>query len=135
MRWWSVRYWNAPESYRELRGLEPDVASEQLRIARAAASKRPSLWLGIALITVVTIVPFLMSIPLTPRMRLWASIISSVAWLPAIVVITWMHRRLVRRELWQRLPGLCDACGYNLTGNTSGTCPECGHAVAGGGEG
>jgi len=24
------------------------------------------------------------------------------------------------------LKGLCHACGYDLTGNTSGTCPECG---------
>jgi drug/metabolite transporter (DMT)-like permease len=25
-------------------------------------------------------------------------------------------------------PGLCQACGYNLRGNTSGRCPECGTA-------
>ena len=33
-----------------------------------------------------------------------------------------------------RLRGLknhCRSCGYNLTGNTSGICPECGTAVAG----
>ncbi len=32
--------------------------------------------------------------------------------------------------LWRRhrltLPGHCSQCGYNLTGNTSGVCPECG---------
>jgi len=22
--------------------------------------------------------------------------------------------------------GICDQCGYNLTGNISGVCPECG---------
>jgi hypothetical protein len=28
---------------------------------------------------------------------------------------------------WKRAPVVhCHACGYNLTGNTSGTCPECG---------
>jgi hypothetical protein len=27
-------------------------------------------------------------------------------------------------------PGHCVTCGYDLTGNTSGTCPECGTAVA-----
>ena len=26
-------------------------------------------------------------------------------------------------------PGHCQNCGYNLTGNVSGTCPECGDAV------
>lgn len=28
-------------------------------------------------------------------------------------------------------PGHCQRCGYNLTGNVSGTCPECGSAVPG----
>jgi hypothetical protein len=27
------------------------------------------------------------------------------------------------------LPGLCHRCGYDLTGNKSGTCPECGTAT------
>jgi hypothetical protein len=27
-------------------------------------------------------------------------------------------------------PGMCAACGYNLTGNTSGLCPECGAVAA-----
>jgi len=31
----------------------------------------------------------------------------------------------VRRELG----GLCIACGYDLRGNVSGTCPECGHKI------
>lgn len=25
-------------------------------------------------------------------------------------------------------PGLCQQCGYDLTGNVTGRCPECGHA-------
>jgi membrane protein implicated in regulation of membrane protease activity len=33
-------------------------------------------------------------------------------------------RRRRRKEL-----GLCASCGYSLTGNTSGVCPECGAAV------
>lgn len=35
--------------------------------------------------------------------------------------------------LWHRdrrpPPGHCQACGYNLTGNTSGVCPECGEPI------
>jgi hypothetical protein len=26
-------------------------------------------------------------------------------------------------------PGYCRACGYNLTGNVSGVCPECGTKI------
>ena len=39
-------------------------------------------------------------------------------------------------RLWRRLrrgrfaPGHCRACGYDLRGNESGVCPECGRAVA-----
>ncbi len=40
--------------------------------------------------------------------------------------ICWIRRR--RRERARRKRGLCPACGYNLAGNTSGACPECGTA-------
>ena len=31
-----------------------------------------------------------------------------------------------RRRRWREKHGLCVACGYSLTGNLSGGCPECG---------
>ena len=34
---------------------------------------------------------------------------------------------IARRTLLMK--GYCSACGYNLTGNTSGVCPECGTKV------
>ena len=30
------------------------------------------------------------------------------------------------RQVWRRWRGLCLECGYDLTGNRSGRCPECG---------
>ena len=43
---------------------------------------------------------------------------------PLIVIIrTWLRFRNRRRE------GLCLSCGYDLTGNESGVCPECGTVV------
>jgi hypothetical protein len=42
------------------------------------------------------------------------------AW-PSIALV-----RGVRRWRRQRKKGMCLKCGYNLTGNVSGTCPECG---------
>ncbi len=33
------------------------------------------------------------------------------------------------RHRWRRARGLCAFCGYNLTGNVSGVCPECGERV------
>jgi hypothetical protein len=40
-------------------------------------------------------------------------------------------RRLAARIRRRRLrPGHCPACGYDLTGNVSGVCPECGAAAS-----
>jgi hypothetical protein len=54
-------------------------------------------------------------------------------WIPLLVValptafVWWRDRRRIP-------PGHCQICGYNLTGNVSGRCPECGSAVGGAGE-
>ena len=39
-------------------------------------------------------------------------------------------RRLYVRRRWGR-EGRCIKCGYDLTGNVSGRCPECGEAIRG----
>lgn len=44
-------------------------------------------------------------------------------YLGATLVTYFRHRGL-------RVPGHCPQCNYNLTGNTSGSCPECGAEVA-----
>jgi hypothetical protein len=50
-------------------------------------------------------------------------------WIPFLLIglptgwLWWRDRR--------RVPAGCCACGYDLTGNVSGICPECGRAVAG----
>ncbi len=50
-------------------------------------------------------------------------------WIPLLccgllaVLLWWLDRGRTR-------PGHCAQCGYDLTGNVSGTCPECGKAVA-----
>jgi|GEM_PF-5022504 len=46
--------------------------------------------------------------------------------LPALLVLA----RLMVRGWPSRAPGLCVSCGYDLTGNTSGRCPECGTPLA-----
>ena len=33
------------------------------------------------------------------------------------------------RQAWRRSRGCCITCGYNLTGNRSGRCPECGDHI------
>ena len=54
--------------------------------------------------------------------------VSVPLWIPFLLVATptaflwWRDRRRIP-------PGHCQRCGYDLTGNVSGTCPECGKAV------
>lgn len=38
--------------------------------------------------------------------------------------VLWIIERICRKRLSK--PGCCPSCGYNLTGNISGVCPECG---------
>jgi hypothetical protein len=56
------------------------------------------------------------------------------AWIPlaaaAALPAAWLLGRsygALRRRL--RRPGTCPACGYDLTGNVSGVCPECGRGA------
>lgn len=48
-------------------------------------------------------------------------------WLPFVVVL------ISTAFFWHRdrriLPGHCRKCGYDLTGNVSGVCPECGERI------
>ena len=56
--------------------------------------------------------------------RNWAvfAFLSAMLLVPGRMRLARQHRRTKA--------GLCTRCGYNLTGNTSGICPECGTPVA-----
>jgi hypothetical protein len=62
---------------------------------------------------------------LHPRPQQWAVIVP--LWIPPLLIaipttILWYRDR-------RRPKGCCQGCGYDLTGNLSGICPECGVAV------
>ena len=46
----------------------------------------------------------------------------------AIAPAFWVRAEISRRRRLRS--GLCQSCGYDLTGNTSGVCPECGAAIS-----
>ncbi len=53
-------------------------------------------------------------------------------WLPVVLLAAYpalAFARSPRRRWRRRREGRCLACGYDLTGNTSGVCPECGEAT------
>jgi hypothetical protein len=55
-----------------------------------------------------------------------ALLLPGLLFLFAVVGMAVIHPR----ELFkQSRPGICNHCGYNLTGNRSGVCPECGSPI------
>jgi hypothetical protein len=60
-------------------------------------------------------------------------LLSVNAWFPLVLFAVYPLWRLVRfrplRRAYRRRRGWCPACGYDLTANLSGVCPECGTAV------
>lgn len=48
----------------------------------------------------------------------------------AILISAWLACRLFRGKVLINNGTLCNSCGYNLTGNLSGKCPECGSSIA-----
>jgi hypothetical protein len=51
----------------------------------------------------------------------------AVATFLAILPLAWFAELRIRRRA--RRNGFCQKCGYNLTGNVSGVCPECGTVI------
>lgn len=45
---------------------------------------------------------------------------------PALLVLLLLPLRAARRRELRHEQGDCSVCGYSLTGNISGVCPECG---------
>lgn len=51
--------------------------------------------------------------------------------LPFVLWTAAAYRHWLRPAKRAFIPGRCTKCGYNLTGNVSGVCPECGTPVPG----
>ena len=69
-------------------------------------------------------IPTMLSAAADPWMKL-AGVFFALQ-LPAWLVIgLWLWRRQENAHI-QQDSGQCDRCGYSLTGNESGVCPECG---------
>jgi hypothetical protein len=65
------------------------------------------------------------SVARTLVVRDWA-----IAWAGAILPTAWARSEWSRRRLAsRRATGLCTRCGYDMTCNVSGRCPECGAAA------
>ncbi len=96
------------------------VSAGQLHLGRSAREQNPATLTrrdlaGFRVVRVRNML--LLYVPL------WAPLVLFSAF-PTFALI----RALVRRRL-RRRRGVCLKCGYDLTSNVSGVCPECGKAI------
>jgi len=49
--------------------------------------------------------------------------------MPVYFVVLWRVKRRAEQVEFRQKNGLCINCGYDLRGNVSGVCPECGEQV------
>lgn len=96
----------------------------------ASARSKRRLLAGVLVFLAVAFLSYAVMAEENPRTLLLDReniLISVTALVITAAVFTWA--RLTSR---QRLPYLCNHCDYNLLGNVSGICPECGTAIPAG---
>ena len=67
--------------------------------------------------------------PLLPYKKTVGNWHSIAAPLWPLALLAWAYCIWIRRRTRVYDSGYCSVCGYNLTGNQSGVCPECGESV------
>lgn len=99
---------------------------KHLAVVRGVLLFGVGLSLGFAVLP-TAIVPFLAGwfMP-TPVARVTP--VLALATGPALTIAAWGMCRLIRGPVVVQDGLTCPACRYNLRGNTTGICPECGHA-------
>jgi hypothetical protein len=130
------------ELFPELRGLPYEVQLRLFQEAREACAPPKGFWRGLRrfavnLATAVALIGSVFCLTWSfAHSRINPGI--SFVWIfpPAAILMAALfsgiegqrkHRRM-QRYLWRRLLWICSKCGYDMTGNESGRCPECGHA-------
>jgi hypothetical protein len=116
-----------------------DSAEERARVLRASNTEvlrgHKRQILGVACIACLLLLSLCYFLSKTRMGLAFAPIAAAfLAW-AAILAIFWiLHkpiRRSLRRQLRQQGVPICVECGYDLQGNESGRCPECGTPVRG----
>ena len=122
----------------------PELAQFKSRRERHRAlgqAKRTTLWrswrswlyygLGVVMATVGPFVLPYLDVPLRWRSRARLGLLLGFIASLALVDLSNRHRigRDLRQQLANRGQPVCVPYGYNLTGNTSGVCPECGTKI------
>lgn len=128
----NLAYWPVPELAR----LPKEEAEALQRAARDTALRGP--W-----IPLVTIVGFAVMVVVWNALNTFAqsrinpgvpgallrALAPLVGLLGAAFVVLRLRKRAIQKYIWSHVDFLCSGCGYDLTGNASGVCPECGREI------
>ena len=125
----------------ELRGRPDDEQRQLWERASEGAMTRPAFLLLLAgYVAAIVLLPLVarrlflsVANPNVPVSVIAGGVTVAIIGLGLWLFIGWPIRH-ARARLRRLLPHLCDACGYDLTGNASGVCPECGRPRAAGRE-
>jgi hypothetical protein len=99
----------------------PAERAEALRLAYRKARRSPRFW-GILLAHLGNTALLLLAMF---RFKTPLGCIFLAPWLGVWAVITHIQFATLNRFVLEANPHLCRQCGYDLTANTSGVCPEC----------
>lgn len=61
--------------------------------------------------------------------RGFSIVFALIFYVPVFFLFMWRVKRRAARVEFRRKNGICVNCGYDLRGNTTGVCPECGESV------
>ena len=89
--------------------------------------RRWRFWVVLAAIAVVYVIVIVEIVDrLGPALIRWSWVLSFIPFLIAASLFRRSIQASLRRQLLAMGKPICLKCGYDLTGNTSGICPECG---------
>jgi hypothetical protein len=132
MRWLSQRF-NRDVLLLRYRDLEPvcSMGLQELEALNARIAKETRLWSMLSYVGLLIWPTILVSL-IVFRAK-WLSdslfIVGTLISFGVLLVLSKAYVKWVERPLVLRLLNCCRTCGYDLTGNASGVCPECGRAV------
>ncbi|HEX4793147.1 MAG TPA: hypothetical protein VH370_05115 [Humisphaera sp.] len=91
------------------------------------------LYMILVIVAVIALTSDIQPLKISAGIFLLASILI-VMLRPVAVALRWLWRSfhlilsMIQADIW-RANGRCISCGYDLTGNVSGVCPECANKV------
>lgn len=130
-----MRLYSTYKSIPELAGLSQLEQRQIWRRCVTRAFGRPQTWLGFGLFALWSTAVGIVVVPLLERylpaylrdaaLFFFGPIIAAIG----VLIPSYIMQTIARRYVREEIPTLCNFCAYDLTGNVSGACPECGAAI------